>query len=146
MHDFTPLPALLGGALLGLSASLVLFTHGKIAGVSGMLGGALSRVTPDRAFRLWFLGGLAAAGLGLAWFHPSAFAVSAPTPAWAIAAAGLLVGYGTRLGKGCTSGHGICGLSRLSQRSLAATLLFLLSGAATVFATRHVFHVAGGAP
>lgn len=146
MHDFTPLSALLGGALIGLSASLVLLTHGKIAGVSGIFGGAISRGTTDRAFRLWFLAGLAAAGLGLAWLHPSAFAAASVTPAWAVVAAGALVGYGTRLGNGCTSGHGICGLSRLSQRSLAATLTFLLTGAATVFVTRHVVHVAGSAP
>ncbi len=122
-----------------------MLTHGKIAGVSGILGGALSRGTTDRAFRLWFLAGLAAAGLGLAWLRPSSFAASSSTPAWAVVAAGLLVGYGTRLGHGCTSGHGICGLSRLSPRSLAATLTFLLTGAATVFVARHVVHV-GGAP
>jgi hypothetical protein len=145
VHDVTPLSALLGGALIGLSASLVLLTHGTIAGVSGLLGGALARGTPDRGVRLWFLAGLAAAGLGLARLAPSAFGAGGATPAWAVAAAGLLVGYGTRLGNGCTSGHGICGLSRLSPRSLAATLTFVLAGAATVFVTRHVVPLVGGA-
>lgn len=140
MHNFTPLPALLGGALIGLSASLLLLSHGKVAGISGIVGGLISRGTTDMAYRAWFLAGLLASGLGLGLLLPSAFeAPSAPT--WSIAGAGLLVGYGTRLGNGCTSGHGVCGLSRFSPRSLAATLTFMATGAASVFVARHL---AGG--
>ncbi len=140
MHDFTPLPALLGGALIGLSASLLLLTHGKITGISGIVGGLLARGTPDLAYRAWFLAGLLAAGGLLALLYPAAFAsAGAPgAPPWLIVIAGLLVGYGTRLGNGCTSGHGVCGLSRFSPRSLAATLTFMATGAAAVFVVRHL--------
>jgi uncharacterized membrane protein YedE/YeeE len=146
MHNVTPLPALLGGVLIGMAASLLLLTHGKIAGISGMLGGLLTPGASDRVFRLWFLAGLLAAGPALAVALPSAFAPSPPTPLWLVALAGLLVGYGTRLGNGCTSGHGVCGISRFSVRSLAATLTFLAAGVATTFVARHVLRLSGGAP
>lgn len=146
MNDFTPLSALLGGALIGLSASLLLLTHGKIAGISGLLGGLLAPGADDRAFRLWFLGGLLVAGAALAAVLPSAFGPSPPTPFWLVALAGVLVGYGTRLGNGCTSGHGVCGVSRLSARSIAATLTFVAVGMATTFVARHLLRLGGGAP
>lgn len=142
MHSFTPLPALLGGALIGLSASLLLLTHGKISGISGIVGGLLSRGAQDVSYRAWFVAGLLAAGFALAGLMPSAFPAQAATSPWMIGLAGLLVGYGTRLGNGCTSGHGICGLSRMSARSLVATLTFMVTGAITVF----LVHRAGGAP
>lgn len=141
VHDFTPLSALIGGALIGLAASLYLLAYGRVCGISGILGGLVDRETEQRAVRLAFLSGLLAAGLGLRLAHPSALA-SGWTPSLSVAMlAGLLVGFGTRLGSGCTSGHGICGVSRLSLRSLIATLTFLLAGALTVFVARHLLGV-----
>lgn len=141
MHDFSPVPALVGGALIGLSASILLFTHGKVAGISGLYAGALRSDTPDRAMRIAFLVGLVAAGLVLRLLSPRLFA-SSWTPSVALAlAAGLVVGVGTRVGSGCTSGHGVCGLSRLSMRSLLATVTFMTFGFVTVFVVRHVIGV-----
>lgn len=138
MHDFTPVPALIGGALIGLSASILLFTHGKVAGISGLYAGALRSDTPDRKMRIAFLVGLVAAGVVLRLLSPRMFA-SSWTPSLALAlVAGLVVGVGTRLGSGCTSGHGVCGLSRLSARSLVATVTFMAFGFVTVFVVRHV--------
>ena len=138
MHDFTPIPALIGGALIGLSASLLLLTHGKVAGISGIYAGVLRSDTPDRGMRVAFLGGLIAAGVALRLLAPSLFA-SAWSPSLPLAVAGgLIVGVGTRLGSGCTSGHGVCGLSRLSVRSLIATGTFMAMGFATVFVVRHL--------
>lgn len=142
MHDFTPIPALIGGAIIGLAASLLLLTHGKVAGISGLYGSLLRQGTSDRAFRLWFIAGLAAMGTLVRLTRPAAFdsAWSASLPVTLLA--GLLVGFGTQLGNGCTSGHGVCGLSRLSVRSLVATLTFMATGFATVFVVRHLL---GGA-
>lgn len=137
MHDFTPLSALLGGAMIGLSASLLLLTHGKVAGISGMFGGILLPNGGERAYRAWFLIGLVLAGAMLRVARPQSFTAT-PVTMGAIVAAGLLVGFGTRLANGCTSGHGVCGLSRLSTRSLAATVTFMATGAITVFVARHV--------
>jgi hypothetical protein len=144
MHHFTPLPALLGGVIIGLSASLLLLTHGKIAGISGQLGGLLAQGPDHEPNRLWFLVGLVAAGFGLTIGLPSAFPTAPTLPLWAVALAGVTVGYGTRMGHGCTSGHGVCGISRLSARSLVATVTFMATGAATVLVTRHLLHL--GAP
>jgi uncharacterized membrane protein YedE/YeeE len=133
--EFTPVPALVGGALIGLAATLLYALLGRIAGISGILNAAIED-RGDRAWRIAFLLGLvAAAG---AWL----FATGAPARSgfpwpW-LAAAGLLVGFGTRLGSGCTSGHGICGLARLSRRSLVAVLVFMGTGFATVYVLRHV--------
>lgn len=135
MHDFTPLPALLGGALIGLAISLVLLTHGRAAGISGLWSGVL-RASEDRSFRLWFFAGLAGVGLVARFVYPQAFGVGSVAPLGLMVGAGLLVGYGTRLGGGCTSGHGVCGNSRLEARSLAATVTFMLTGAIAVFALR----------
>lgn len=140
-HDFTPIPALVGGALIGLSASLLLLTHGKVAGISGIYAGALRSDTPDRGMRIAFLVGLVLSGAALRLIAPSLFA-SAWAPSLPLAlAAGLVVGIGTRLGSGCTSGHGVCGLSRLSMRSLVATGTFMAAGFATVLVVRHVLGV-----
>lgn len=133
----------LGGALIGLAASLLLLTHGKVAGISGMLGGLLEGKSTGRGFRAWFLAGLLLMGLALALVRPEMLAAASRAPLALTAVAGLLVGFGTSLGSGCTSGHGICGLSRLSPRSLLATATFMVTGVVTVFLARHL---TGGAP
>jgi uncharacterized membrane protein YedE/YeeE len=128
--------AIFGGILIGLSASLYWTLCGRIAGISGILSGALSKSGQERWIRVLFLIGLFVAGLGFSTFTSR---VPAPTlPLLPLAAAGLLVGFGTRMSGGCTSGHGVCGLSRLSVRSLIAVLTFMLSAAITVFVVRHV--------
>lgn len=142
MNDFTPISALAGGALVGLGASLFLLTHGKVAGISGLYGALLRRTTPDRSLRLAFIAGLVVSGLVVRFAFPSAFE-SAWTAALPVAlVAGVLVGFGTQLGSGCTSGHGVCGVSRLSIRSLVATATFIATGIGTTFIVRHV--VGGG--
>lgn len=136
------LPPLLGGALIGLSASLLLLANGRVAGISGVVGSLLAPVRGDIAWRLLFFGGLVTGGLLLARLRPGSFAAPAPLSAGGVAllvAAGLLVGLGSRLGNGCTSGHGVCGISRGSVRSIAATLTFMATGVLTVFLARHVF-------
>jgi uncharacterized protein len=128
--------AILGGALIGLSASLYWSLNGRVAGVSGILGGALYSTGQERRVRLAFLVGLLLAGAGFAAFA-SRLTPLPSLPLLPLAAAGLLVGFGTRLGGGCTSGHGVCGLSRFSLRSLVAVLTFMTAGAITVLVVRH---------
>jgi uncharacterized membrane protein YedE/YeeE len=125
---------LLGGALIGLAASLVLLGNGRIAGISGILGGLLS-AGREKAWQVAFLLGLLLAGGGAAWLAPGAFAAPPRTLA-VLALAGLLVGVGTRVGNGCTSGHGVCGISRLSSRSLVATAAFMGAAILTVLVLR----------
>lgn len=133
--EFTPATALAGGALIGLAATLLLWSLGRIAGISGMLNTALEQ-RGDRSWRVAFLLGLvAAAGL---WFWVSGAVPRTDFPLPWLIVGGLLVGFGTRLGNGCTSGHGICGLARLSPRSLVAVTVFMAAGFATVFMIRHV--------
>jgi len=131
--------ALAGGVLIGLAACLLLLCNGRIAGISGILGGLLRR-SDDWAWRLAFLVGLMAAGA--ATMHWLGQATPSPASPPQLLLAGLLVGYGTSLGSGCTSGHGVCGLGRLSSRSLVAVLVFMATAFATVYVTRHVL---GGA-
>lgn len=138
MHDFTPIPALFGGALIGLSASLFLLTHGRVAGISGLYGGILRRTSPDRALRLAFIAGLVLSGLVVRVVYPGAFETAWTATLPIALFAGLLVGFGTQLGNGCTSGHGVCGISRLSVRSLIATGAFMTAGIVTTFVVRHV--------
>lgn len=133
----TILMALGGGALIGLASALLLLSHGKVAGISGILGGLLDPATKDRTYRLGFLGGLIGAGFLLRAILPESFAGPAPSLAFA-AVAGLLVGFGTRLGNGCTSGHGVCGISRFSRRSMVATVTFIATGAVGVLLARAV--------
>jgi uncharacterized membrane protein YedE/YeeE len=135
MTEFTPYSALAGGVLIGLAASVLLIGYGRIAGVSGIAGNLLLGKRGDRAWRAAFLAGLLLAGVAVAGLAPQATAAS-PSGIAVVAGAGLLVGVGTRLGSGCTSGHGVCGLSRLSPRSLVATLAFILSGVVTVTLVR----------
>ena len=138
-NAFTPWSAAAGGALVGLAAGTLILFSGRIAGISGIFGGLLQWRADDRAWRVAFLSGIVLAPTlyALAIGLPQVV-VSASTP-WLIVA-GLLVGIGTRYGSGCTSGHGICGLARLSPRSLVATLVFVGTGFATVFATRHLLN------
>jgi len=135
--DFTPWTALGGGLLIGLAAAMFVLFNGRIAGISGILGGLLRPAPGELGWRIAFLLGLLAA--------PLVYTLAAPLPAMRIdagtgtlIAAGLLVGIGTRYGAGCTSGHGVCGLARGSARSLAATLAFMGAGFATVFIVRHL--------
>jgi uncharacterized membrane protein YedE/YeeE len=141
MAQFTPLSAAIGGILIGLSSALLMLLAGRIAGISGIFGSLVSWQAQERGWRLGFVAGLVAAPVLAAL---AGYALLAPPmPGWTtIVAAGLLTGFGTRLGGGCTSGHGICGNARLSPRSMAATALFMLAGFLTVFLVRHV--IGGG--
>jgi uncharacterized membrane protein YedE/YeeE len=134
---FTPWTALLGGVMIGAAAAVLILFNGRIAGISGVLGGLLRPARGDIGWRVAFVAGLFGA--------PFVYALAAPLPALQIDAgtlallgAGLLVGVGTRYGGGCTSGHGVCGLARLSPRSAAATAIFMAAGFATVYVLRHL--------
>ena len=136
-NAFTPATATAGGVLIGLAAAIFVLLNGRVAGISGVLGGLLNPVRGDLAWRIAFLAGLVGA--------PALYGLFASVPRpetgasqGALIAAGLLVGVGTRYGSGCTSGHGVCGLSRLSPRSLVATACFMAAGFATVFVARHL--------
>jgi len=139
-NSFTPMPALVGGVLIGIAAAAFALLNGRIAGISGILGGLLKPRRGDIGWRAAFLLGLIGA--------PAAYALFSALPTiridagyGALVAAGLLVGVGTRYGAGCTSGHGVCGLSRLSPRSLAATATFMGAGFVTVFVLRHLLGI-----
>lgn len=136
-QHFTPWTALAGGVLIGLAASLLILANGRVAGISGIVGGLMPPKRSDSGWRVAFVVGLLIAPwlLGLAQPLPVP-RIDAEPPMLIVA--GLLVGLGTRYGSGCTSGHGVCGLSRLSPRSLAATLVFMAAGFVTVFVVRHV--------
>jgi uncharacterized membrane protein YedE/YeeE len=138
MHNFTPIASLLGGLLIGLGASAMLLLNGRIAGISGILAGVLKPVRGDTLWGGCFLGGLFAGGLLLRLFMPRAFDFGVIRPFPILIVAGLLVGFGTRLGSGCTSGHGVCGISRLSPRSLLATITFIATGALVVLLVNHL--------
>lgn len=140
--EFTSLAPLAGGAIIGIAASAMLLGSGRVAGISGILGGLVEPRAGDVGWRLAFLGGLLVAGLGAALLAPAAYASALERPPAVLGLAGLLVGYGVRLGNGCTSGHGVCGLSRLSPRSLASVLTFLAAGALAAVVSNHL---AGGA-
>jgi uncharacterized membrane protein YedE/YeeE len=137
MTNFTPLPSLLGGVLIGLSASAMLILTGKIAGISGMLGGIVMPRRGETAWRVCFVAGLLVGGAVLTALTSSIRTY--PQPIALTAIAGLLVGAGTRVSGGCTSGHGLCGISRLSTRSIVATLTFMATGAISVLVFHHLF-------
>lgn len=139
MANFTPISAAIGGALIGLSAVLLMLFTGRIAEISGIFAGLINPQTDDRGWRAAFIAGLIAAPI-------TAMLVGYPVPvpqmpgSWiTVAVGGLLVGFGTRLGSGCTSGHGICGIARISPRSIAATGAFMAAAIVVVALTRHVF-------
>lgn len=136
-QNFTPLSALSGGLLIGVAVAILLFFNGRIAGISGILGGLFNVRKNDFAWRLAFLGGLALSATFWQMFAPLP-TIQVDASLSAITVAGVLVGIGTSYASGCTSGHGVCGLSRVSPRSLVATLIFMATGMATVFVVRHV--------
>lgn len=130
------LESLVGGMIIGLAISALLFLNGRVAGVSGIVSGALGRNKGDRAWRVAFVLGLISGGFFLRALRPEVFTDELSRGPWVLGLAGLLVGYGTALGSGCTSGHGICGVSRFSKRSLVATAVFMLFGILTATAFR----------
>ena len=142
MENFTPFMSLAGGMLIGLSATILLLFNGRIAGISGILWGAIVEREHRAVWRWAFLGGLIVGGAVMLALTPSLFVVDYDRTLPMLLAAGAIVGFGVRLGSGCTSGHGVCGLSRFSPRSLAATLTFIATGAITVLIVRVVM---GGA-
>lgn len=136
-NNFTPVGAITGGVLIGLAIALLLLACGRIAGISGIVGGLLRLQRGDVAWRAAFVAGIMSAPLLYGLFAP--LPPSRIETGWPmLVLAGLLVGFGTRLGSGCTSGHGVCGMSRLSRRSILATLTFMGLGFATVYAVRHL--------
>ncbi len=139
MANFTPVSAAIGGGLIGLSAVLLMLLTGRIAGISGIFGGLLDFRSDDKDWRIAFIAGLILAPLIAGWMGYGMPPPKLPASWTVIIAAGLLVGFGARLGGGCTSGHGICGVARLSVRSIAATVIFMLAAIVTVAVTRHVF-------
>ena len=130
--------ALAGGVLIGVAATLLLWLTGRIAGISGILGGVVMPRRGEVAWRVAFLLGLVGAGAAWLWWVPGAYAPRQGFPPVLLVITGVLVGFGTRMGNGCTSGHGVCGLGRLSPRSLVAVLTFMLTAIATTYVVRHL--------
>lgn len=146
MTEFTPFVSSAGGLLIGLAATMLLLGIGRIAGISGILGSALSSATEGRGWRIAFLLGLPiGAALVAAIQHTSATSIEIGANTPTLVVAGLLVGFGTQLGSGCTSGHGVCGIARGSKRSITATVVFMGAGFATVYGVRHLLAGLGGA-
>jgi uncharacterized membrane protein YedE/YeeE len=137
VSNFTPVASLLGGVLIGLAAAMLWLANGRIAGISGIVGNLPSARTGDVTWRIVFLAGLIVAPLGYAALAGTPMIRLDASPPIVIAG-GLLVGFGTRLGSGCTSGHGVCGMARFSPRSIVATCLFMAAGFVTVFVMRHI--------
>jgi hypothetical protein len=138
MENFTPISALIGGAAIGIATAMLLFANGRIAGISGISGGLVFLPRGDSAWRVLFLAGLIGGALVhrviFGWSEGITFDASWPL----LVAGGLLVGLGTRLGGGCTSGHGVCGMARLSVRSIVAVVTFMLAAGVTLYIVRHV--------
>ncbi len=139
MQNFTPVSALLGGALIGISTLILFWFIGRIAGISSMMSGLLTASGKNRQWRLAFLSGLLIGAAIWQWLYPESISLRHDYPLSLILGGGFLVGFGTRLGSGCTSGHGICGMALLSRRSIFATLTFMSSGLLTVYLIRHAF-------
>lgn len=137
MTDITILSAALGGVIIGLAAGLLLLTHKRVAGISGIVSGLLLPWNTESSWRLWFVLGLIASA-PLYRITVGEIAIKLDAPMAVLAVAGVLVGYGSRLGGGCTSGHGVCGIARLSMRSIVATLMFMLTAGVTVYIQRHL--------
>ena len=138
MHNFTPITGTIGGLMIGLSATLMMLFLGRITGISGIFGGLVIPRKGEVAWRVAFVAGLLSGGVVLRFFYPQAFPVGLEQSFGLVAVAGVLVGFGTRMGSGCTSGHGICGLARFSQRSLASVLTFIFTGAVAVYIMQYV--------
>jgi uncharacterized protein len=131
VHDFTPVEALVGGALIATSLAIMLVLTGRIAGLSGIFSGFLAGKRGDWAWRAWFIAGMLIVAVAFEVARPATFDQGARVPLWLVAISGVLVGIGTRASNGCTSGHGLCGMSRLSKRSIIATVVFMACGIAT---------------
>ena len=123
---------ILGGMIIGLAATMMLLFNGKISGISGILGGVIHKETSDKSWRILFLAGLVLGGIMMKVIYPESFTLISTALPVDYVIAGLLVGFGTLMGNGCTSGHGVCGISRLSTRSMVATVTFISAGAASV--------------
>ncbi|MFQ3200376.1 MAG: putative membrane protein YedE/YeeE [Zhongshania sp.] len=136
--SFTPISAVAGGALIGLSTLVLMWSVGRVAGISGIVAGTMMERNDEQHWRLIFLAGLFGGALIASLLTGALDNVASVVSAPVLILAGLLVGFGTRMGEGCTSGHGVCGIARFSQRSLVATLVFMASGAVTVFVIRHL--------
>jgi uncharacterized membrane protein YedE/YeeE len=139
MENFTPISALIGGGLIGLSAALLLLFKGRVAGISGIVGGVLVPEKGDVDWRIVFVVGLILGGFLYQWLGGDVSEIKSVVSQPMLIAAGLLVGIGTTVGTGCTSGHGICGIARFSGRSMTATVSFMVTGIITVALVRHVF-------
>lgn len=139
MENFTPIASLAGGVLIGIASITLLYLFGRIAGISGIFGGILQARHGETGWRIVFVAGLVTGGLILGAMQPDLLDFDIPRSTFAILAAGVLVGIGARMGNGCTSGHGVCGLGRLSPRSAIAVAIFMSSGALTVYVVNHLF-------
>jgi uncharacterized protein len=139
MANFTPISAAIGGGLIGLSVALLMLLNGRIAGISGIFGDCLGLGISDKGWRIAFIAGLILAPLSAGWIGYAMPTPQMPASWTVIITAGVLVGFGTRLAGGCTSGHGICGIARFSGRSMTATAVFMLTAMVVVALTRHVF-------
>jgi len=141
LENFTPISALLGGALIGLSVSLLLLLNGRMAGISGIMNGLFSSPKKEELWRGLFLIGLIIGAVLFQWLTHDSLPLRQNYPLWLIVVGGFFVGMGTRMGSGCTSGHGICGIANFSRRSIVATITFMLSGMFTVFIVKYVIGV-----
>jgi uncharacterized membrane protein YedE/YeeE len=142
VENFTPYSAFFGGTLIGVAVTLMLWLNGRMAGVSGIMHSLLSAPKAEWLWRFSFLFGLVLGAVLFNLINPGFFTPRAGYPYWLLAPGGFLVGFGTRLGSGCTSGHGICGIANRSPRSILATLVFMGSGVVTVYLIRHVLEIA----
>lgn len=138
LEGFTPWAALAGGTLIGLAALLLLLCNGRIAGISGIMGGSLQPARGDLLWRVLFFWGLVAGGALVLWWWPAALDIRVDVSTPAVILAGLLVGLGARIGSGCTSGHGVCGVGRLAPRSIVASAVFVSAAMLTVYVVRHL--------
>jgi uncharacterized protein len=141
MENFTPYSALAGGILIGLAATLLLLFNGRIAGISGMMSGLIKAERPELFWRLAFLIGIMLGAFLFQQLKPDLYQPRANFPIWLLALGGFLVGFGTRMGNGCTSGHAVCGIARFSIRSIVATITFMATGFLTVYIMRHVLEI-----